>query len=166
MNSKKKIKRIIEHKGKTTVFVETGTYKGTTLGAVCNIFDRLYSIELNKNLHKDAVKKFRKHKHISLIHGDSAEKLKDVVKDIDKPIFFWLDGHYSGGITSRGTTPTPVLKEIACILERKNPEDVIAVDDIRVFTREKDWPNISEIEEMVKDKKIILVDDIMFIEEI
>jgi hypothetical protein len=60
--------------------------------------------------------------------------LPAVLSDIKGACLFWLDGHYSYGKTARGTTDTPILAELAHIFRRANPNDVILIDDARLFT--------------------------------
>lgn len=57
------------------ILVETGTYLGDMVEAMKADFDRIYSIELSKDLHEKAAKKFADVKNVELIHGDSGTEL-------------------------------------------------------------------------------------------
>ena len=43
---------------------------------------------------------------------DRSSAASDVYKRQDKPCLFWLDAHYSGGITAHGAEMTPIFDEI------------------------------------------------------
>lgn len=64
---------------KPRIFIETGTYFGDMVWAVKDTFEKIYSIELEKNLYRRAKAKFSKYKHISIIQGDSAEALPGIL---------------------------------------------------------------------------------------
>ena len=72
------------------------------IAALKTDFELLYSIELDGKLFLRAQKKFKKVNNIRLIFGDSGGKSKEVMALIDRPTLFYLDGHYSGGITAKG----------------------------------------------------------------
>jgi predicted O-methyltransferase YrrM len=95
------------------ILVETGTLHGDMLEAMRKDFERLYSIELDEKLYKDAQKRFNGVNHIELIHGDSGVQLEFLLKKTE-PALFWLDGHYSGGITAKGEKT--VLSTKNCII--------------------------------------------------
>lgn len=78
-------------------FVETGTYKGAMVESVRNVFEMIYSIELDPKLFALASKKFSVYHHITILQGDSGIVLGQVVPLLSSPALFWLDGHYSGG---------------------------------------------------------------------
>ena len=65
-------------------------------------FEHIVSIELDKELYENAAKFFRKDKHIEIIQGDSSKVLPEILKNINQRCLFWLDGHFSGGITAKG----------------------------------------------------------------
>ena len=118
------------------VFVETGTYEGHTVKLAIDLkFEEIYSIEIKESLYKDCKNNFAKHKNVHLYLGDSAECLWDVIKDIDKTITFWLDGHDIGRI--------PILKELEIISRHPIKEHTILVDDRRVMGTDI-WSGISE----------------------
>jgi len=130
------------------VFVETGTYYGDMIDAVKNRFKKIYSIELDDHLFNLAQKKYAGLKHIKIINGDSAEKIKDVLANISEPCLFWLDGHYSGPGTAKGSLDTPLLKELSLILDHQIKNHVILVDDAREFGT-GDYPAIDDLKKMV-----------------
>lgn len=65
-------------------------------------FKKIISIELGVDLFVKAKKGFKNDKNVVIIQGDSREMLPKILKDINKPAIFWLDGHYSAGITAKG----------------------------------------------------------------
>ena len=94
------------------ILVETGTYKGDMVEAMRGHFDHIYSIELSDTLHRECRTRFHGIKGIHLIHGDSGVELGKLMKRIQQPALFWLDGHYSGKITARGLKDTPIREEL------------------------------------------------------
>src|SRR3954468_12798351 len=83
------------------VFIETGTFAGGMLDAVGRRFDRVFSIELDPGWHARAVERFRPLPHVRLLHGDSGERLPEILGELDERALFWLDAHYSGPITAK-----------------------------------------------------------------
>ena len=71
------------------ILVETGTYFGDMVAAMKQDFDRIYSIELSKELYEKAKKRFRNQEKIELIHGDSGIELGNLMDRIDRPALFW-----------------------------------------------------------------------------
>jgi hypothetical protein len=71
------------------------------------------------------------------------------LKSLDVPCLFWLDGHYSSGVTALGDKETPVEQELRTILRHPVPGHVVLIDDARLFVGEGDWPTISTIESTV-----------------
>lgn len=116
------------------VLIETGTFYGDMIEATKNTFGRIISIELDADLFSGAQERFRYHPHISVIHGDSAKVLERILVEVSEPCLFWLDAHYSGGETARGELETPIEKELELIFARRNPADIILIDDARLFT--------------------------------
>ena len=134
------------------MLVETGTYFGDMIEAQKKNFDKILSIELGEKLWRRAVNRFKKLKHITLIHGDSGEVLKNITKQLNEPALFWLDGHYSGGITAKGDLECPILKEIDTIFLFKNLNHILLIDDARCFDGANDYPAIEELIRYIKNK--------------
>jgi hypothetical protein len=66
---------------------------------------------------------------------------------------FWLDGHYSGGITAKGPLDTPIVKELDSILNHSVTGHVILIDDARCFVGENDYPTIDELREILHTER-------------
>ncbi len=67
----------------------------------------------------------------------SEEKLSDAV--------VFLDGHFSGGITARGSIPEPVLFELDILAQHQHRICGIVIDDFRLFGVEPGFPKKSEL---------------------
>lgn len=134
------------------VFVETGTYTGGTVTRLLRRFDRIVSMELSEELAGRARRLFGRHPHVSTLQGDSAVLLPRVVASLEGPALFWLDAHYSGGITARGTRDTPILDELETILG-SDPGHVVLIDDARDFRGTNDYPTIEEVRAFVAARR-------------
>ncbi len=149
------------------VLVETGTYLGDMVEAMKNSFDHIYSIELSEKFYKEAQERFKGAKHIELIHGDSRKEIYKIMNKIGQPSIFWLDGHYSGGVTARAEKDTPIYEELRHILSAQDRGHVILIDDARYFGNDPAYPNIEELKEFIFSKKenveILIQDDIIII---
>lgn len=131
--------------------VETGTYLGDMVEAQRHQFDRVISIELAPDLYRRAVRRFVGAKNVELIEGDSATVLPRIVRSLVGPAVFWLDGHWSGGVTARGDLDTPVGEELRALLE--SPLDnCILIDDAREFGT-GDYPSIEELRRVVAEER-------------
>ena len=140
------------------IFVETGTYLGQMIDGTKENFDEIVSIELDNELFERAKKRFSEFKNITILHGDSAEILPKCIKDIRKPILFWLDAHYSAGFTIKGNLNTPINIELESILKHPlNTEHVILIDDARCFNGNDDYPTLNELEQLVMNKNPNLI---------
>ncbi|MBN1830386.1 MAG: hypothetical protein JW884_14745 [Deltaproteobacteria bacterium] len=135
------------------VFIETGAYLGDMVYAVRTTFPRIWSIELDSALAEGARQRFRSHGHITIVQGDSATSLPEILAGLREPCLFWLDGHYSGGVTAKGSSETPVREELRHILDHPVKNHVILIDDARCFTGEKEYPTIDEIREIIRSRR-------------
>jgi len=131
-----------------SIFIETGTYMGEMINSVRKVFDEIYSIELGMELFKQAKRRFDRFRHITIRQGDSGEVLKEILGQVKKPCLFWLDAHYSDGVTARGGEETPIQYELAHIFKHPMAHDsVILIDDARCFTGEGDYPSVKIIKD-------------------
>ena len=129
--------------------VETGTYQGDMVYAMKGCFQRIISIELDQTLQQRAVRRFSAHHHIEIRQGDSGQELTNLLKSLDMPCLFWLDGHYSSGITAKGDLGTPIMGELSSIFRHSVKKHVILIDDARCFDGTNDYPTIDKLREFV-----------------
>ena len=131
------------------LFFETGTYLGDMIQVVKDDFKHIYSVELSEQLYRQAQLRFKKDHHITLLQGDSGKVIQKSLKQIQEPCLFWLDAHYSGGITAEGDKLSPVMEEVIIILTHSVKKHVILIDDAREFTGRDGYPELSELKEKV-----------------
>jgi hypothetical protein len=131
----------------TRWFVETGTYMGDTLWFLREAVPNLVSIEVQPELARLAARRFRKFPRVDVVNGDSALELAAVVKRVDGPCLFWLDGHYSAGMTGRGVKDCPIFEEIAAIAGLADHEFSIMIDDARCFGTDPAYPGVGQLRE-------------------
>jgi hypothetical protein len=129
----------------TSIFVETGTYFGDTTNMVSPHFEKIYTIELQPSYAARARDRFKYYSHVTVLEGDSSNVLKELCPKLDKPVFFWLDGHFSGGDTAQGDKDCPLIEEVSIINELCKQPCVVAIDDVRLFNTnsEQDWLGIT-----------------------
>lgn len=146
--------RIIEYKNNFNLntLVETGTFQGEMIEAQRKNFSNIYSIELSPEYFKKAEVKFKRFKHIQIIQGDSAKKLKEVTSMLVSPSLFWLDGHYSGGNTAKGNLNCPIYEELDAIFSGKF-DHVLVIDDAKDFNGTEDYPTIETLKAYVASKR-------------
>ena len=137
----------------TQILIETGTYLGDMVHAMKKSFSRIISFELDHNLATQAQQRFANDHHIQIVEGDSGKLLGEYLSTINEPCLFWLDGHYSGGITAKGALETPIKNELTEILSHRVDGHVILIDDARCFTGENDYPTLDELKSFVAERK-------------
>jgi hypothetical protein len=132
--------------------VETGTYFGEMIAATQDLFRDIWSIEIEPWLHQRAQKVFAAKPHIHLLLGDSRDVLPQVLEQLDRPALFWLDGHFSGGITGKGISETPIVQELDAIARHPVKQHVLLIDDARDFTGKNDYPSIEQMRQYVGER--------------
>ncbi len=130
--------------------VETGTQYGDTPWLFRHRFESIYTIELSPMLASMARTRFRKYPHINVVEGDSGKKLAELLPNLQSKTLFWLDGHYSAGLTARGPSDCPIYAELQSIADLCPVSYVILIDDARCFGRDKDYPSLTELESFVQ----------------
>jgi hypothetical protein len=126
------------------ILVETGTFIGDTVAASLGTFERIYSIELMDEHYRRACRRFLRYSHVSLLRGDSAQLLPSVLAEVDRPALFWLDAHYSGVGTARGSSETPIVTELQAISQHHIKTHLVLIDDARCFRGVEGYPTIDE----------------------
>jgi hypothetical protein len=135
-----------QQKYRHTLLVETGTHLGDMVEAQRTKFKKIISIELGIDLFEQAQERFKNYTNITIVQGDSGKVLPKILNDIHEPAIFWLDGHYSAGITAKGDKESPIFEELDAILNSNNKyEHVLLIDDARCFNGEGDYPTIEKL---------------------
>jgi hypothetical protein len=136
--------KYFSEKYQLSTLVETGTYFGSMVEAMKRRFSRVYSIEFSEELYQKAKQRFADDANVTLLQGDSAVRLKEIVGELGVPALFWLDAHYSGGVTARADLDTPIVEEIRTILSSVH-EHVLVIDDARCFDGTHDYPTVEHV---------------------
>lgn len=148
-------------------FIETGTYLGQMVDAIKSHFSQIHSIEISEKLYRRAKKRFQTDAHVHIHHGDSATVLSSVLSTLTQPALFWLDGHYSGGITGKGEKETPIVQELEQIFAHPIKNHVILIDDARCFDGTHDYPTMAELTSRIislsPQASVHIVDDMILI---
>ena len=133
------------------IFIETGTFAGYGVKKALEAgFEKIYSIEIDLKKYKNCVKIFKNYSNVFLYHGDSSIVLKEILDNIDEPCTFWLDAHYCADGATRGKLFTPIKEELD-IIQNHSRNNVILIDDIRVFGRDNDYPQIIQLLKKIKE---------------
>jgi hypothetical protein len=152
------------------VLVETGTYLGEMVEAMHRRFERVISVELDPKLHRQASERFSRLPHVTIMFGDSGDVLPGILAGLHAPALFWLDGHYSAGVTAKGERETPILKELEHIFAHAIDRHIVLIDDARLFNGTHDYPTLTELEDFVRarrpDTKFEVDDDIIRISDV
>jgi hypothetical protein len=122
------------------------------LAAMVPHFDRLYSVELSEMLHRRAIERFRMEPSVRLRQGDSGQVVREILQDLHQPALFWLDAHYSGGLTARGSVDSPIIAELEAVLDH-GPAHVVLVDDARMFDGTGGYPTLESLRALVAARR-------------
>jgi hypothetical protein len=116
-------------------WVETGTFLGETVALLARRARMVYSIEPEPKLQERACRRFAGRRNVEILKGTSEEVLPGLLARLNGDVNFWMDGHYSAGVTFRGPRETPIVEELAAIsaaLPRLSRVAVM-IDDLRCF---------------------------------
>lgn len=129
------------------LLVETGTYLGDTPWQLRHLFQHVWSVEVHPPLAELARDRFQKEPKVTIVKADSRHALKDIVPQLDAPVLYWLDGHYSGGITGMGEAVCPIFAELDIVFAETKPSFAVLIDDARLFGQEDGYPSLQELKD-------------------
>ena len=126
-------KKLFTEFNNNVVLIETGSGDGDGIQlALDSGFETVYSLEKSKALYQYCKARFSNNIKVRCFHGDSRDKLADLISQIPTTITFWLDAHYSKGGTV-GEGDNPILDELFIISRHRLKNHTILIDDMRYF---------------------------------
>jgi len=142
--------RFLKNKMDLDTFVEGGTYTGGTALLMSDFFHKVYTIEKSDDMYEIANKNIDARHNITLLKGDTREHLEKIVSE-NNNLLFWLDAHWSCGLTYGENDECPLIQELEIIFaQQKN--FAILIDDARQFLapppephKYYNWPSLKEI---------------------
>lgn len=152
--------------------VETGTYLGATSRWAAKLFAQVHTVEASPELFARAQKALAKTPSVVQHLGRSPTVLRKMVPTLQGPWLFWLDAHWSGGLTFGQDQECPLLEELEIVVS--SGAHGVLVDDARLFLRPlgaphdwRQWPSIDEICATIRDHgsgrfSVTIVDDVLF----
>lgn len=149
----------LAHMLQSTIFVETGTYKGDTTRWAAKHFKTVHTIERATGLYNEFSPVLSALPQVTCHLGDSRDILPQIANQLnERSAVIWLDGHWSGGETAGSKDECPLLDELMCLSNRTN--DIILIDDARLFLRAPplphqadQWPTIMEIANSLNQRR-------------
>lgn len=112
-------------------FVETGTLDGQGIRFALRAgFPFIHSIEIDHLYVVNARQTFDNCKNVHIWEGDSGKILWNVIKDINEPITFWLDGHNGFPDPNSTQKNTPLMEELEQIKWHPIKSHTIIIDDM------------------------------------
>lgn len=140
----------------TAPWVETGTYLGTTTRFLERHFPKVITIEPSETLANRAKHIFR-NSRVEVLNDVSESAFPKLLPQLSGGINFWLDGHYSAGVTFKGEKDCPVIDELASIgnnLSRFEKVNIL-IDDVRCFLGDdpmySDYPSLEYLVEWARN---------------
>jgi len=108
-------------------FIETGCQRGDGLekARATGNYKQLFSIEIDHNSVETCRKRFQAFSNVEILEGDSSRLLPELLKRIDAPATFWLDGHTD--------THSPIFSELESIRNHSIKTHTILIDDVSSF---------------------------------
>src|SRR5207249_6294632 len=128
------------------VFIEAGTYYGVIAERCATVFQRVFTVELDKKLYECAARRLRPRRNVQAIQGDALRVIPNILQDesvVNALVF--LDGHFSGGETAHGDLAEPAVEELQAIANYRSKIQAIVVDDFRCFGTNPDYPCKSDL---------------------
>jgi hypothetical protein len=106
---------------RASIAIETGTYYGDGALDLAKFFRTVHTIELSPKWHEFASRRLAEFKNVTCHLGDSAEVLARILPEINEPVLFYLDAHWSGGETARGVEEIHLVREWQSSVEGRSP---------------------------------------------
>lgn len=149
---------LLRHGIQNSSWVETGTYVGSTTALLAEKFLIVHTIEPSNKCINIARENLRRYKNVIFYHGTSEQCLEKICSSLSGDVSFWLDGHFSAGITFQGSKNTPIIFELETISKyiKSYNHVLIMIDDIRSsHTDKKDYPPLDFYVDWAKKNNLL-----------
>lgn len=175
------IDRAIELRDKydLKVLVETGTFRAGSTLLVAPHFERVYSIEGDRNRFEKTQAGLGNKRPLNalFIYGDSRHELARTLVKANAPCLLWLDAHWCGGGAVEAHTlgdECPLREELLAInVSKYARQHVILIDDARLFLAPPPYPHdpaqwmtYAEIEAMLAPRRVYVENDVIYAEPV
>ena len=128
------------------IFIETGSFVGDGIQQAIDAgYTRIISIELSDKYFEISKNRFSNNPNVEIVKGDSFKVLPEILKNINDPVTFWLDGHHSCGDTALGEHWAPLMQELEAIKNHHIKTHTVMIDDMRC------WENPNPVHGFYKD---------------
>ena len=128
---------------KTLNMFETGTFWGDGVAYALEFpFQKVISVEIIPEIAAKATQRFMSEQKVQVIESDSVSALESTLPSLKGNTVFWLDAHFPGADAEMVDHASgedelfrlPLMKELEVIsLHRKNFNDVLILDDLRIY---------------------------------
>lgn len=131
-------------------FVETGSYAGDGVQSALDAgFKNIISFDVAEYNYNLCVNRFSGHgNNVMFVLADSALDLWRYIDQIQEPITFWLDAHWSGEGSPSGLVKNPLLYELNQIRRHAIKTHTILIDDVRCW-RGETWARDFSLENVI-----------------
>jgi hypothetical protein len=127
-------------------FIETGTYRGRTTRWSASHFERVVTIELDEKLAARAKASLSDLPNVEVLQGDAVDWLRDVMaRPSTHDALVYLDGHFSGGVTARGSLDEPACEALEVLVPHLDKLRGVVIDDFRTFGVEFPSPTKADL---------------------
>jgi|TARA_R110002020_G_scaffold396168_2_gene606158 hypothetical protein len=154
-----------KYRSDCNVFLETGTAEGFSVyRALVLGFEKILSIDCEKKFVDSAMQEYADEVNagqVFLYEGFSGERLSEMCENIEESdrCFFWLDAHTMDGAHTVSTeNEVPIFKELEIIRELGRKNDIIMIDDVALFYRDKLEPLVEMLHSINPEYKLMFDD--------
>ncbi len=150
-----------------STFVETGTAYGQSIDSIYQYFEKIFTVEISEKLYEWLTPQIGHWTNVQRVLGDSLIEIPKYLNSLTKEdhVFFWLDAHWSQGLSSKNHLDVPLLEECSIIdTEYQANLGLVIIDDVRLFETDdaEDWSGISKknIIETFENFEILVTEEI------
>ena len=126
-------------------WIETGTYLAETTISLAkkNKSNTIYTIEPAEAIYNFVRVRYSRYQNIKFLNGSSEDIFESTLECTHKAVNLWLDGHFSGDITFKGASESPIAHELNAVSKHSPRFEAMSVfiDDFRLFGTADGYPD-------------------------